>query len=49
MTVRIPRKNCLSKTDWGDFQRRLIEIVDRKLAKVRAGDQRRRAEDRNHR
>jgi hypothetical protein len=46
MTVRIPRKNCLSKTNWGDFQRRLAELADRKLAKVRAGDQRRRAQDR---
>ena len=46
MTVRVPRKNRLSKTDWGDFQRRLAEIADRKLAKVRAGDQRRRAQDR---
>jgi uncharacterized protein DUF4365 len=47
MTVRIPRKNSLSKTNWGDFQRFLEEIADRKLAKVRAGDQRKRARNRN--
>lgn len=39
MTGRIPRKNRLSKTNWDEFLRRLEDIADRKLAKVRAGDQ----------
>jgi hypothetical protein len=46
MTVRIPKVNRLSTTNWDDFQRRLVEITDRKTAKTRAGDQHRRAQER---